>query len=48
MPHHQPDARPPCEQSPPAPEVLEALVSTTHAVYRFAHARIAHVKLPAK
>jgi DNA-binding MarR family transcriptional regulator len=44
----QPDAQPEGAQDPAAPEVLEALVSTTHAVYRFAHARIAHVKLPAK
>jgi DNA-binding MarR family transcriptional regulator len=46
--HHQPDAQPEGAQDPAAPEVLEALVTTTHAVYRFAHARIAHVQLPAK
>jgi len=46
--HHQPDAQPAGAPDPAAPEVLEALVTTTPAVYRFAHARMAHVKLPAK
>jgi hypothetical protein len=44
---HPPDAQPEGAQDPAAPAVLEALVTTTHAVYRFARARIAHVKLPA-
>jgi DNA-binding transcriptional ArsR family regulator len=49
--HHQPDAQPEGAQDPAAAEVLEALealVTTTHAVYRFAHTRITHVKLPAQ
>src|SRR5205085_5004498 len=45
---HEPEAPRAGEQGPAAPEVLEALVTTTPAVYRFAHARMAHVKLPAK
>ena len=44
--HHQPDAQPEGAQDLAAPEVLEALVTTTHAAYRFAHVRITHVKLP--
>ena len=45
---HEPEAPRVGEQEPAAPEVLEALVTTTHAVYRFADARIARVTLPAK
>src|SRR5438552_3982862 len=46
--YHEPEAPRAGEQGPAEPEVLEALVTTTHAVYRFARARIAHVKPLAK
>jgi DNA-binding MarR family transcriptional regulator len=40
------DAPPAGEQIPAAHEVLEALVLTAHAVYRFADARIGRYKVP--
>jgi DNA-binding MarR family transcriptional regulator len=46
--YHEPEAPRAGEQGLTAPEVLEALVTTAHAVYRFARARIAHVKPEAK